>query len=326
MKRVRSDYRENGAQAPQEDLRDLGFGSRVSEESRQRLLNRDGSFNVSRVGLSFFESINAYHTLLNLSWFRFYVSVFAIYCLINVLFALAYVAAGPTALSGLENLDLGQRFLKCFFFSVQTFTTVGYGHVSPNTLGANILVMLETFVGLFLFALSTGLLFARFSRPTARILFSNRAIIAPYRGGRAFEFRIVNMRKSQLIEVDIRLMVSWVEEVDGRRMRQYRMLDLERGHVSFFPLHWTIVHNITSQSPIASFTPEVMRDTETEFLVLLTGMDDTFSTTVHARMSYRHNEVVWGARFTDMFLPSTGNETTVGVDLRQLHAIEPAQI
>lgn len=313
-------------EAPKEDLRDLGFGSRVSQESRLRLLNRDGSFNVARFGLSFAESINAYHTLLNMSWTRFYISVFAVYCAVNLVFAFGYVLCGPDALNGVERIDFWERLLRYFFFSVQTFTTVGYGHISPKSLPANILVMIETFVGLFSFALSTGLLFARFSRPTAKILFSRQAIIAPHRDGRAFQFRIANLRKSQLIEVAVRLMVSWVAVVDGRRVRQYRVLELERERVSFFPLHWTIVHSIDENSPIHGFTPESMKESEMEFLILLSGTDDTFSQMVHARMSYRYDEIVWGAKFSDIFLPSDETNAAVNVDLRRLHDYQAAEI
>ncbi|HVZ38900.1 MAG TPA: ion channel [Candidatus Kapabacteria bacterium] len=303
-----------------EDLRDLGFGSRVSEETRLRLLNPDGSFNVSRVGLSFFESINAYHSLLNMSWLKFYGTVFLMYLAVNVVFAFCYMLCGADALKGMEPHGFLDTFLMYFFFSVQTFTTVGYGHMSPHSLAANMLVMVEIFIGLFAFALSTGLLFARFSRPSARILFSRNAIIAPYHGGRAFQFRIANMRKSQMIEVEVRLIASWLEDPRGRRSRQYRILELERNKVVFFPLHWTIVHNINSQSPLYTFTPEQMKERELEFLILITGVDDTFAQMVHARMSYRVEEVIWGAKWGDIFMAPKDN--VVMVDLHRLHNYE----
>lgn len=319
-------YARNGASTPKADLNDLGFGSRVSSESRLRLLNRDGSFNVARSGLSFFESINAYHSLLNMRWTGFYATVFAVYIAVNILFASAYSLAGPDALNGLSAMDPLARWVKCFFFSVQTFTTVGYGHISPRTLTANVLVMVETFVGLFSFALSTSLLFARFSRPTARILFSRRALIAPFRDITALQFRIANLRKSQMIEVEARVMASWVTDGKGQRIRHYRSLELERTKVTFFPLHWTIVHPIDEQSPLREFSPEKMREMEMEFLVLLTGIDDTFSQMVHARMSYRFDEVVWGARYVDIFLRSDNEHAGINVDLRRLHEYEPANL
>lgn len=308
-----------------EDLRDLGFGSRVSDLSKLRLLNRDGTFNVDRAGLSFFESINAYHSLLNMSWTRFYVSVFVLYIVTNVLFALLFLACGPGALNGVESADVGDRLVRYFFFSVQTFTTVGYGHISPRTLSANLLVMIETFVGLFAFALSTGLLFARFSRPTAKIMYSRNALIAPYRGHTAFEFRIANLRKSQMIEVEVRVMASWLDDGGDKRTRHYRMLELERNKVAFFPLHWTIVHPIDEKSPLTEFSLERMRATEMEFLVLITGVDDTFSQMVHSRMSYRYDEVVWGAKFTDIFYLDE-EHGMLAVDLKGLHGYESASL
>ena len=175
--------------------RDLGFGSVVSRQSRQRLLNPDGSFNVVRSGLGLLETIAPYQQLLTVSWTGFFAIVVALYLLINALFALAYFAEGSTALMGPGADMLGGHFSQAFFFSVQTFATIGYGQIGPNGFAANALVTIEALVGLIFQALATGLLFARFSRPTASILFSHRAIIAPYNGGLSLQFRIANRRK-----------------------------------------------------------------------------------------------------------------------------------
>ncbi len=296
--------------------RDLGFGSYVSRESRQRLLNRDGSFNLRREGIRPFASLSLYHNLLGMSWPRFLGLVIAAYLVINAAFAGIYLACGPGALRGAGAAEMGgNAFWRAFFFSVETFATIGYGHISPAGLAANVVVTIESLFGLLGFALATGLLFSRFSRPTARIAFSARALIAPYRGGSAFEFRIVNARTNQLIDVQCRVLFTRFPRQDGERI--YVPLTLERPQVTFFPLAWTIVHPIDEASPLRGLTPEEMTASNAEFLVLLTGFDDTFSQTVHARSSYRANEVVWGASFTTMFNPPT-SEGILSIDLGRL--------
>src|SRR4051812_33157647 len=174
-----------------EELRDLGFGSVVSQQQEIRLLNRDGSFNVAREGLGFWSQLSSYHALLTMSWPRFISLITVAYLLINALFATAYILCGPGAL---ENTTTHQsaRFLEEYFFSVHTFATIGYGYIVPMTLAANLVVTVEALVGLLGFALATGLIFARFSRPTAKILYSQSAVVAPYRDKTAFEFRITN--------------------------------------------------------------------------------------------------------------------------------------
>jgi inward rectifier potassium channel len=296
--------------------RDLGFGSVVARESRQRLLNRDGSFNVRRGGLKPFGSLSLYHNLLGMSWPRFLGLVIAAYLVVNAAFAGIYMACGPEALRGAGVSEMGGTyFWRAFFFSVETFATIGYGHISPAGLAANIVVTLESLFGLLGFALATGLLFARFSRPTARIAFSWRALIAPYQGGTAFEFRIVNARTNQLIDVECRVLFTRFPRQAGERM--FAPLALERPKVTFFPLAWTIVHPIDDASPLRGLTREEMLASNAEFLVLLTGFDDTFSQTVHARSSYRADEIVWGASFTNMFNPPTA-EGILSIDLGRL--------
>jgi inward rectifier potassium channel len=292
-----------GRVADADDInRDLGFGSVVSRESRQRLLNRDGSFNVRRDGMKPFASLSLYHQLLTIPWFHFLGLVVVAFLAINVVFGLAFLACGPGALHGAPAADMGgSDFLRAFFFSVQTFATIGYGHISPAGLAANVLVTVEALTGLLVFALATGLLFARFSRPTAKIVFSERALVAPYQGSTAFEFRIVNSRTSQLIEVECQLLFT--QFADDRSMRRFVPLALERQKVTFFPLSWTIVHVIDAKSPLFGLTHDDLVANNAEFLVLLTGFDETFSQTVHTRSSYKPQEIVWGAAFKSIYKP-----------------------
>ena len=310
-------------QALEEETRDLGFGTVVIEQSRRRLLNRDGSFNVERHGLGWRSTLSLYYSLLTMSWLQFVLLALGAYLLTNGLFALAYFLCGPGALEGgIRAASTGERFLQAFFFSVHTVSTVGYGHIVPVNLAANAVMTLEAVVGLFAVALGTGLVFARFSRPLARIVFSRTAVIAPYRGMSAFEFRIANRRRNQIVDLEARVLLSRLELRNGEMKRHFYPLELERERVSFFPLAWTIVHPIDEDSPLWGVGQEELRESDAEFLVLLTGMDDTFSQKVHARSSYKAEEVVWGARFQNIF-ERTSPDAHLAIDVSRISDIQP---
>ena len=314
---------DGGGPAPAEDTRgDFGFGARVAQQSQRRLLNRDGSFNVVRDGLPFFRSLSLYHALLTISWPRFFALVACGYFAVNLCFALLYFLCGPHALDGWHTGLPFERFEDAFFFSVQTLATIGYGRMTPNGLLVNLLVTLEALVGLMGFALAAGLLFARFSRPTARLVFSRNAVVAPFRSGRALMFRLANQRSSQLTDVSAIVSLSRLESSPAGPVRRFHELRLDRPKVVFLPLHWVVVHPIDETSPLHGVSEAELRAAQAEILILLSGVDETFSQPVHARTSYRAEEVVWGARFADMFLRA--GEGLVGVDMRKIHEIEPA--
>jgi inward rectifier potassium channel len=306
--------------ADDDATRDLGFGAVVARESRKRLLNRDGSFNVLREGLSFLHSLSPYHYLLTTSWPRFLAMVVLFFLLTNVVFGLAYFTCGPGQIAGSVATTIPNQILEDFFFSVQTFATIGYGGMHPVGLAANLLVTLESLVGLLGFALATGILFARFSRPTAKIVFSRNAILAPYRGISAFEFRIANARSNELIQVEAQVLLSRFK-LDGSGNREFLPLKLERDKVTFFPLAWTIVHPIDEESPLWGSTGEDLAEWDAEFLVLLSAIDETFSQTVHTRSSYKHSEVVCGARFGSLFNP-TRPDGVLSIDISRLDVVE----
>lgn len=299
------------------DLHDLGFGAVVARESRQRMLNRDGTFNVDRRGRGFLASISPYHSLLTMPWRAYFGLVVGAYVVVNLLFAWAYELCGPGALevSGIRHAS----FVEAFFFSVQTLATIGYGRIAPVGMAANAIVTVESLVGLLGFALAAGILFARFSRPLADIVFSNHAIVAPYADMQAFEFRIANRRTNEVLELGAQVLFSRLEGAE--RIRRFYALSLERPKVVFFPLAWTIVHPIDGSSPLRGLSHKDLVDSDAEVLILLTGIDETFSQTVQARSSYKAHEVVWNARFADIYRrPRDGG--TLSVDIGRIHEIE----
>jgi inward rectifier potassium channel len=302
---------------------DLGFGTRLAQQSRARFLNRDGSFNVVRTGLPFYRTLGAYHALLTMSWPRFFALIAFGYFAANVIFAGAYLLCGPGALSGTSARTHEERMLEDFFFSVQTLATIGYGSVAPKSLAANLLVTVEALFGLMGFALATGLLFARFSRPDLRIAFSRKAVVAPFRGGTALMFRLVNEHNNQLTDVHATVTLSRVESEGALRVRRFHELSLHRRGVVFLPLHWVVVHPIDETSPLRGVSAEEFAAADSEVLILLTATDETFFQVVNVRSSYKPDEVAWGASFVDMFLPRAP-DGRVGIDLRKLHDVEPA--
>jgi inward rectifier potassium channel len=316
---------ENRGPAPvamsQEEFRDLGFGAEVARGTR-RLLNRDGTFNVTLEGLDPLSSLSLYHWLLTISWPKFLAFISVIYLAVNALFAFAYLACGMGTLQSAAGSFSNDSFYQAFFFSVDTFATIGYGNITPVGVAANALVTFEALLNIMGVALATGVIFARFSRPSARIIYSRNAIVAPYRGINALEFRIANARSSQLIEVEVQAILTKLERVGGTTIRKFYDLPLERNRVVFFPLSWTVVHPIDSNSPMAGLTEADLTAASAELLVLLTGTDETLSQTVHSRSSYEAAEIVWGVKFANMFLRSE-TEGIMGMDLDRIHEIQP---
>ena len=299
--------------------RDFGFGSVLSGQRQLRLLNRDGSFNVFRQKPKWWRRLVSYHFLLNMTWPRFFGVVFLIFVLINALFATAYFLCGPGTVQG--DVGVQNEFLRCFFFSVDTFATIGYGNLAPAGVLAHVLVSFEALVGLMTFAIATGLVFAKFARPTANIIYSKQAIIAPYRGITAFEFRIINGSHNQLIDVEARVTLTRFEDNGGAALRRYYPLSLERDRVSFFPASWTVVHPIANSSPLYGVSREAMIASRTEFLVLLTATDETFSQIVQSRSSYMAEEVAWGVKFANLI---QDGDRILTIDMHRFHTVETA--
>lgn len=302
-----------------EEPKDLGFGSVVGGANEKRLLNRDGSFNPRRHGLPFLRSLSFYHYFLTISWPKFFGITLVGYLVANLLFAFAYLACGHDSLAGMTPDVMGGPFWRAFFFSVETIATIGYGNVAPNNFVAHLVMTAESLVGLLTFALGTGILFARFSRPTAALMFSNRAVVAPYRGMTALMFRVTNARSNQLIELEAKVLFS---RIHGEH-RKYDQLSLERSRVTFFPLSWTVVHPIDEKSPLFGMSPSEFRDSDAEVMILISGTDETFSQVVHARSSYKPEEIHFGQKFVNIYNP-VDRHGVVSIDVRKLSETETA--
>jgi inward rectifier potassium channel len=279
-----------------------------------RNINKDGSFNVRRRGMTNLAG-NIYMLLVTMSWTRFFLIVALIYIAVNFVFAGFYMAIGPEGLHPTErDLHLPQ-FGRAFFFSVQTLTTVGYGSIYPWGFPAHMVAAIEAALGLMLFALGTGLLFARFSRPTSRLVFSETMVFAPYRDITAVEFRVANARPNVLVNVEVDLLLTTVEVgPDGKLRRKFVELALERREIFFLALTWTVVHPITESSPLWGKTQEDMKNLQAEFMILIKGYDDTFSQVVHTRYSYRWDETEWAVRFSPAFEVAPGGHIVLDLD------------
>jgi inward rectifier potassium channel len=285
----------------------------------RRSINKDGTFNVYRRGVSW-RHFHPYLALLNMTWRRFFLVVLAGYFVMTTLFAVAYFALGPSGLQGVDAPTEFDRFLSDFFFSAHTLTTVGYGNISPKSIGANTLTAIEAITGLMGIALGTGLLFGRFSRPSVRIAFSERMLVTPYQDRSSVQFRIVNLRPNILMELEAHVVLMTVEGPPGALKRHYQQLQLERSNLYFLALTWTVVHPIDETSPLFGRTPEDLERLQAEFVVMLKGFDDTFSQTVYARNSYRYDELTWQAHFHPAFEIDGDGNMVLNVDHVSSHA------
>jgi inward rectifier potassium channel len=299
---------------------DLGFGSVVAQAVRGRFLNRDGRPNSKKYGLGAQRLARFYLSSLDASWTAFFLWMMGGLLLINGCFALAYLALGNGALRGMDDMGIADPFLQAFTFSVGVFTTSGTGIMHAFGVDANWLVNLESFVGPITLVIAFGLLIARLTRPRMRIGFSDSAIIAPYEGGRALMFRIVNLQPGELSDVQARVNLARFEDFGGSRERNFHALALERNSVEFFTLHWTVVHPITADSPLAGVTPESLADSQAEFLIFINALEETFSTRVSTRASYVWDEVRWDVKFASIF--ANGPDGVIAIDVERLSRTE----
>ncbi len=276
----------------------------------RRVINKDGSFNVHRRG-STWRDTHPYLKLISMGWIKFFAMLVGGYFIANLIFAGIYYALGPDQLQGADAPTAFGRLLNDFFFSSHTLSTVGYGNISPKGIAGNVVAAFEALIGVLAFAVATGLLFGRVSRPSARIGFSDNLLVAPYQEGTSLQFRVVNRRTNDLMDLEARIMLMIVETKDGKPMRSYNPLKLEREQLVFIPLTWTIVHPIDNESPLFGKTEADLKRQQAELLIVIKAYDDTFSQTVIARHSYRYDEIVWGRRFAPAFFVDEGGDMVV---------------
>ncbi len=307
-----------------EDIRELGFGSKTTAQT-SRLINHDGSFNIDRKERSWFGSISIYHYLISMSWLKFNGIVLIYFLIINLIFASLYYFTGVDGLVGVIGKTEFEKFSEAFFFSTQTISTVGFGRLSPSNFPISAIAAIESLFGLLGFALVTGLLYGRFSRPVAKIIFSKQSVIAPFKEITAFQFRIANkMRNSQIVDMTARVMLSKYENENGNQIRRFRELKLEINKIIFFPMTWTINHPIDEESPLFGMSAKDLIESDAEFMIMLSGFDDTFSQTVNSRYSYKYDEVVFGAKFKSIFGQNANGQTTQ--DLNKIDEYELTEL
>jgi len=285
-----------------------GFGTQASTQG-ERLVNKDGSYNVTRRGLPLLSRFNLFHDLITMKWWKFFLFVIVFYTTITLLFASLFLLVGMDEIEGDQGLTAMEHFWDAFFFSSQTLTTVGYGRTSPIGFYANLVAVAECLTGLMAFAIMTGVLYGRFSRPNAKIIYSKNALIAPYKEITAVMFRMANGRPNALIECEVQMLMSYIDlETNIRRFIQ---LPLEISKVSALALSWTLVHPIDENSPLNGLVHEDLEQMDCEFVCMFKAFDDTYAQTIHSRNSYNSDDLVWGAKFDLMFHRSGNGKATV---------------
>lgn len=299
---------------------DLGLGTKASAGST-RALNKDGSFNVRKLNVPLLERINFFHSLVSMSWGNFLLLILAGYFIVNLFFASIYMLVGVEHLTGVEAGSSFDAFMEAFFFSSQTITTLGYGRVAPIGTLANIVAASESMMGLLGFALATGLLYGRFSKPSAKIKYTHHAVVAPYQDMNGFMFRVLNPQSNQLLEVEVTVSLSVKRK--NSELRDYFLLELERSKVVFMPLMWTIVHPIDANSPMYGMDEKTLLELEGEFIVTMKAYDESFSQTVYSRSSYLASEVKWGEKFAYVYQQDPEG---ISVDVRRMDQTEPATL
>lgn len=301
---------------------DPGFGLNTYD-SNIRFINENGKSNIRRVGVSIWERMDVFYTLLNMNWFTFLLVIITGYILVNFLFALIYVLIGVEHLAGIQANTASESFWEAFYFSAQTLTTVGYGRISPLGQMTSAVAALESLLGLLGFAVFTGLIYGRFTRPVFTLKYSSNALIAPYRGITALMVRVANPKMNELLETEAIVMITYIHPETQKRT--YVQLELERNNIMFFSMSWTIVHPISENSPLVGWTMEDIQTNQVEVFVTIKAYDETRSQHIYWRNSYKATEFVMGAKFKPMNI-TFNDKGEILYDLRQLNEYEKATL
>ena len=276
-----------------------------------RLYKKNGDVNVDRKGISFLDRLSWFHYLVSLPGWKFYSILACFFIGVNLVFAVVYYFIGIEYLVGIETHSEAEKFAEAFFFSAQTFTTVGYGRISPTGLSTNAIAAFEAFVGMLSFALASGLFYGRFAQPKAYLLFSKHMLISPYDGGNALMCRVVSSKKNHLLDAEVRFTVAMkTNDENGPGRTVFYNLPLAINRIDTLALSWTIVHPIDDESPLYQMDLEQMKQSDLEILVQVKGYDEDFSSTVAARTAYDASDIIEQARFLPMLQASTDDLPT----------------
>jgi inward rectifier potassium channel len=280
---------------------DTGF-STTGNINGGRFINRDGTFNLRKVGWPIWRRYSIYHRLISLPLWKFIGIIFLFFIGLNILYTLIYLWIGGSEFTGMVARDGWKMIKELYFFSTETFTTVGYGRVNPVGDAANLVASIESMTGLLSFAIATGLIYGRFSRPRAHLAFSDNAVIAPYRDKTALMFRFVCYKEQHaLTDVTVQVNLAMLIQENGKANYQYYNLQLERSRIESLPMNWTVVHPIDEQSPLMGFSAEDMATADVELYVLVRGFNDVYSNTVLQRTSYTFDEIKINHKFAHMY-------------------------
>jgi inward rectifier potassium channel len=285
--------------------KEYGFGN-TTFANNQRIINKDGSFNVKRIGLNFFDRFSLFHFMINSNWITFITLVVIGYFISATCFALIYYSLGISHFNGVVVSDVISNFWEFFFYSTQSFSTVGYGRINPASATASLVSSIDALTGVLYFAIVTGMLFARFSMPKTKILFSENAIVAKYQEGTAIMFRIANQLPQPLQNASVRVIASYIMK-EQLNSRQYFELQLERNEIVFFATSWTIVHPITEESPFYNLSINAFNELEPEFLMQLKVYDPSYNQDVFINTSYRKEEFEWHKRYAPILVSNENN-------------------
>lgn len=306
------------------DIDNTGFGANSNVEGG-RLLNPDGTTNLRKRGIPLWERISIYHTLLRMKPSHFILCVFLFYTAVNIIFACMYFLIGVNSLGVPDDASIFHQFSEAFFFSSQTLTTVGYGHMAPRGLTANIVASTESLIGILSFAVVTGLIYGRFSRPRAYLLFSPNLLVAPYKDGKALMLRLATYKNNHLTEVEAGLTLAMHLKENEKTVTKFYTLKLEIAKINSMALSWTLVHAINEESPLYNYTKEEIDEARMELIVMIKAFDDHFSNVVQQRTSYTYQQVIYGAKFLPMFERSPDGGYTL-LELNKINLHEPVRL
>jgi inward rectifier potassium channel len=305
----------------QKNTENSGFGDNASG----RFINKDGLPNVNRKGVNIFNRFSWYHTMLDLSTFQFLSYLVIAYILVNIFFALIYYLIGVEHLTGIDKSNPMNEFIDVFFFSSQTFTTVGYGRIAPVGFTASLVATFEAFLGLLTFAIATGLFYGRFSRPRAYLKFSDIALIAPFKERTALMFRLAPYKNNSLTDAEIIVSTAIQVMENSVPKSKFYTLKTQLNRINTLALNWTIVHIIDEDSPFYGFNEEDFSNTDIEIIIHVRAFDEVFSNTVVQRSSYISKEIIYGAKFVPMYYPDKENLSTI-LDLDKINHYQKADL